>query len=341
MNISQQFLTQNDCYKANRAITPRGVMVHSTAAPGVMAGAWPARWNKPRIEVAVHAFLDDRGVVQTLPWTLRGWHCGAAYSGGPSANNTHIAFEICEPNEMIFTYRPVLKRGVSGNAFAVRGVQRQLAARGLYAGAADGSYGPLTEAAVKAYQSRKNLASDGICGPGTWRALGAEPERLCAYNPDAPAVKDYFEAAYANAAALTAMLCGIYRLDPLSGNTVISHSEGYMRKIASNHADVTHWFPLHGRGMDSFRRDVKARLGSSAPAGAGAAGRPVLRRGAAGPDVRDMQALLLKAGQSLPKFGADGSFGPETENAVTAFQKARGLTIDGICGPQTWGALYA
>jgi len=34
--------------------------------------------------------------------------------------------------------------------------------------------------------------------------------------------------------------------------------------------------------------------------------------------------------------GADGKYGPATENAVKAFQAARGISIDGNCGPQTW-----
>lgn len=342
MNITQQYLTQNDCYKANRTITPKGVMVHSTAAPGVMAAAWPARWNKPGVEVAVHAFLDSQGAVQTLPWNTRAWHCGTAYSGGPSANNTHIAFEMCEPNEMVLTYRPVLQRSTSNNSVAVKSVQRQLTARGLYMGAIDGSYGPATENAVKAYQKSKGLAIDGICGTKTWGVLVKEPERHCLYNPNAPEVKSYFDAAYANAVSLTAQLCQTYRLDPASDGTVICHSEGYTRKIASNHADVMHWFSLHGKGMDQFRRDVKSQMGASSPApSSSSVSRPVLRRGATGQDVRDLQALLLKAGQSLPKFGTDGSFGLETETAVKAFQKVRSLTVDGICGPQTWAALYA
>lgn len=30
--------------------------------------------------------------------------------------------------------------------------------------------------------------------------------------------------------------------------------------IASNHADVMHWFPKHGKSMDTFRVDVKSGL---------------------------------------------------------------------------------
>jgi hypothetical protein len=35
----------------------------------------------------------------------------------------------------------------------------------------------------------------------------------------------------------------------------------------------------------------------------------------------------------------DGDFGPNTEEAVESFQNIEGLYIDGVCGPQTWGAL--
>ena len=68
--------------------------------------------------------------------------------------------------------------------------------------------------------------------------------------------KTYFDAVYKEAVELTAMLCKQYKLDPLADGVVICHSEGYKRGIASNHGDVLHWFPKHGKSMDDFRADV-------------------------------------------------------------------------------------
>lgn len=66
----------------------------------------------------------------------------------------------------------------------------------------------------------------------------------------------YFKAVYREAVELTAYLCKEYGLDPLADSVVICHSEGYKRGIASNHADVLHWFPKFGKSMDDFRADV-------------------------------------------------------------------------------------
>ena len=199
MNLIQCFLTANDCYKAGRTITPRGVMVHSTGAnnPKVARYVQPADndpnrayllkkiggnrnandWNNPGLDVCTHAFvgkLADGGVgtVQTLPWNHRGWHAGTGTSGG-SANNTHIAFEICEDD----------------------------------------------------------LTDEG-----------------------------YFRKVYQEAVELTAMLCKTYNLNPLADGVVICHSEGYQRGVASNHADVMHWFPKFGKSMDTFRADVSKAM---------------------------------------------------------------------------------
>lgn len=178
-------MTRNDCYKAGRKINPKGIMVHSTATPGVMAADWFNRWNKSyqaretSRQVCVHAFLDDKEVWQYLPWNHRGWHAG----GG--ANNTHIGFEICEPGGF--------------------------------------SYG--RGSTMVGYDIKKN--------------------------------EGYFRKAWQNAVDLCVVLCKEYGLNE---RDIICHSEGNKKGIASNHADVMHWFPKHGEDMDSFRAAVRKAL---------------------------------------------------------------------------------
>lgn len=65
----------------------------------------------------------------------------------------------------------------------------------------------------------------------------------------------------------------------------------------------------------------------------------VLRKGATGEQVKTLQRLLLALGYKMNGYGADGSFGQATYNAVVAFQKARKLAVDGIVGKDTWNAL--
>lgn len=57
--------------------------------------------------------------------------------------------------------------------------------------------------------------------------------------------------------------------------------------------------------------------------------------------VRIVQSHLINLGYSMPKYGADGIFGSETETAVKQFQKDKGLTSDGIIGHATWRKLLA
>lgn len=68
-------------------------------------------------------------------------------------------------------------------------------------------------------------------------------------------------------------------------------------------------------------------------------GLPLLRSGSRGDAVRAAQYLLLCRGMTLPKYGADGDYGQETEDAVKEFQRLKGLEADGECGALTWDAL--
>ena len=184
MRLYKALLTRNDCYLRGRTIRPRGVMVHSTGAnnpylrryiapdDGRLGTPSPRHWNQSGVGACVHAMIGkaaDGSVAtyQTLPWNMRGWHCGG------TGNDTHISFEICEDK------------------------------------------------------------------------LGD---------------RAYFQATYQAAVELTAYLCRRFRLDPLADGVVLCHSEGYRRGIASNHADVMHWWKKFGVDMDDFRAAVAAKL---------------------------------------------------------------------------------
>ena len=206
MKIHQQIATRNDCYRRNQVETekapaerdpryaryyrgPRGVMVHSTGAnnptlrryvqpdDGIL-GVNPNGndWNRPGLEVAVHAFigLTQSGEVATyqiLPWEYRSWHCGG------DANDTHLSFEICE---------------------------------------------------------------------------------------DSLGDRNYFERTYKVAMELTAELCRKFDLDPMEPGVIVSHAEGAKLGIASNHADVGHWWSRFGVSMDDFRAGVARLLAKEA-----------------------------------------------------------------------------
>ena len=65
----------------------------------------------------------------------------------------------------------------------------------------------------------------------------------------------------------------------------------------------------------------------------------VLKKGDKGSQIKALQALLIGYGCSVGSSGVDGSFGPATDKAVRAYQKDKGLTVDGSVGPKTWAKL--
>jgi murein L,D-transpeptidase YcbB/YkuD len=67
--------------------------------------------------------------------------------------------------------------------------------------------------------------------------------------------------------------------------------------------------------------------------------RPLLRQGAKGDHVRDLQRLLNRWIPTLAPLVIDGDFGPLTLARVRLFQVLTGLVLDGIVGPYTWEKL--
>lgn len=86
------------------------------------------------------------------------------------------------------------------------------------------------------------------------------------------------------------------------------------------------------KAAKSFYDDASAwDITLNPPKGKVVAERPVLKKGATGKDVADLQKLL--------EIPVTKTFDKATDDAVREFQKQSGLTVDGIVGPYTWQEL--
>jgi hypothetical protein len=111
----------------------------------------------------------------------------------------------------------------------------------------------------------------------------------------------YFNAVYKEAAELCAYLCREFNLNPLGDGVLICHSEGHARGIASNHGDVMHWFPRHGKNMDMFRAEVKRLLDGSNPAPATPPAQPTAAV-KKGDTVKLTASAVYYSGKAIPDW---------------------------------------
>jgi hypothetical protein len=80
---------------------------------------------------------------------------------------------------------------------------------------------------------------------------------------------------------------------------------------------------------ETYRRNLAISLGGSMS--------PVLRRGASGDQVAELQMFLADRGYDVGPV--DGKFGKQTEEAVRQFQMETGVSVDGRVGNETRGAM--
>lgn len=101
MQIIEAFTTKNKCYQIGTPLKPRGIMLHSIGCPQPNAAVMARYYNQYQPggqSVCVHGFIQRDGTYyQTLPYTMRAWHCGG------SANSTHIGIEMTEPASIVYT----------------------------------------------------------------------------------------------------------------------------------------------------------------------------------------------------------------------------------------------
>ena len=230
---------------------------------------------------------------------------------------------------------PVLHQGASGAA--VVELQKELAADGFSAGAADGVFGANTFAAVEKFQRAQGLSVDGVVGQQTWNAL-AHPTNTAAPAPtsSAPSGSEPTVQAGSRGAAVSTLqqlltnagysthgVDGVFGQNTLSALLSFQHAHGLS---ADGVCGPKTWAALQGS---------HASAPTPAPSSGGAS-HPTLKQGSSGSAVTQLQQLLNQYGFTC---GVDGQYGAQTAAEVEAYQYSRGLSADGVAGPATWAAL--
>lgn len=249
--IVEQYITNNPCYTNQSKKNKTKFMLHSTGTPGGTASAIRNNMNKASATSSVEFVIDDTGIYQLLPLGIKSWHCGS------TGNNTYIACELCEPAQtrlLDVNWKALKRNGSNNTTWAVTQLQKELTAWGYDPNGIDGNFGPGCEAAVKKFQQDNNLSVDGSVGKKTLHKLQTRKGSYLLYSTYLSDTTPFFNDVYTKAVWLFAKI-----LKQVGGKAseIVCHSEGYKLGIASNHADVMHWFPEHGKTMDDFRRDVE------------------------------------------------------------------------------------
>ena len=217
--------------------------------------------------------------------------------------------------------------------------------------AVDGRYGATTASAVRAFQRRYGLTVDGVVGRETWNAIYNEFRSIQSDNgtPNAYPGTALREGASGQNVRLVQFWLKIAhtvysRLNDLTVDgrfgaattAAVKRFQTYFGLTSDGVVGRTTWNKLYEVYNDIANKLLSSSLRPGEYPG-------ILRRGSSGTAVRELQFylyLLSAYESSIPTVGIDGSFGAATENAVRAYQRFAGLTVDGIVGRATWESLY-
>ena len=216
----------------------------------------------------------------------------------------------------------------------------------------DGRYGAATASAVRAFQRRYGLTVDGMVGRETWNAIYNEFRSIQSDNgtPNAYPGTALREGASGQNVRLVQFWLKIAhtvysRLNDLTVDgkfgaattAAVKRFQTYFGLTSDGVVGRTTWNKLYEVYNDIANKLLSSSLRPGEYPG-------ILRRGSSGTAVRELQFylyLLSAYESSIPAVGIDGSFGAATENAVRAYQRFAGLTVDGIVGRATWESLYS
>ena len=230
----------------------------------------------------------------------------------------------------------LLKQGTSG--VEVRKLQGRLAELGYYAGGVDGIYGETTASAVKAFQRANGLSGDGQAGVQTQSKLYSSSARyasspVATANPDATRTLTLGMTGN-DVYALQERLIELRYLSGVADGVFVAETQAALIAFQKNNG-LTADGNAGSSTLKKLAGSCKAATRTTpTPAPAGTV---TLREGDEGENVYILQAYLFELGYYTGRI--DGRFSAETTEAVKAFQRANGLTADGIAGKGTQSKL--
>ena len=207
-------------------------------------------------------------------------------------------------------------------------------------GGVDGIFGAGTTAAVSAYQTSRGLAATGVVDIATAISLGIVE------GSTNPSTTPPSTTSTTPAPATTVPASTTPSQFPVVGdkNEAVKSLQKALiaAKVSVRGGADGHFGSATTTAVTTFQRSMRiadtgvvdqltSQLLGLTPA-------PALpKMGDTGESVKSLQNLLITAGIAV-RGGGDGKFGPATKNAISAFQKAQGLTTTGSLNLQT--ALY-
>ena len=232
----------------------------------------------------------------------------------------------------------------------VKSVQKKLIALGYLTGKADGVYGTATESAIRRFQTRNGLTSDGICGEDTVKALYSSTA-IDAGSSVTPSPKPVDESAPTRILRpgmsgddVKSVQSRLEALGYYTGTVDGNYGTGTMATVASFQLRNN----LSADGVAGKRTYKKLYSSDALPAISTPTSTPttgvtrptrLLYSGCTGDDVKSVQQRLKDLGYLTDKV--DGKYGANTVAAMRAFQLRNGLTGSGNGDTATYTILYS
>ena len=231
----------------------------------------------------------------------------------------------------------LLKQGSAG--IEVRRLQARLLELGYYSGGVDGLYGATTVEAVKAFQRASGLSPDGQAGTQTQTKLYSASAKYSA-NPAATGDPDEnrrlslgmtgndvyaLQQRLISLRFLDGVADGVFGMETKEALVAFQRANNL---TADGETNAATWKKLNG--------SARASKATPTPVPAATA---TLHEGDSGENVYLLQARLFELGYYTGRV--DGRYGSGTTDAVKAFQRANGLSADGVFGKGTRARMYS